>query len=423
MQCDPIQYEVANVSTYVTIVMGNRCLSGNILIPTVIIYSMIFVIGIVGNICTCLVIIRNKSMHTHTNFYGFSLAVSDLLVLFLGLPMELHTVVDLAYPYVFDEWICKGRAYLIEFTSYASILVICSFTVERWLAICHPLRSRSSSKISRAYITIIVMWAVSAVAALPVGYIVKINRLPLPSWAMDQPWTGKVSDDYKTVKNTEFCAMDLGQQQLQKHLIYFAFLAFFLVPALLITIMYSQIATRIASTDTLLCVNKKEARTKSTQNMIKMLVSVVVSFFICWLPFHIQRLLSLFISYHEGNVSPAVETLSTLVFYISGCCYYSNSATNPILYNVFSEKYRKAFTRTILGQGIAKKIRPQWYLTRSSVLRSNMDNSLCPQRNIGKSTKFLVVPQDRHVISCAHRGIDNSCVKTPCSRLDVHGYL
>ncbi|KIH62834.1 7 transmembrane receptor [Ancylostoma duodenale] len=345
MQCDPIQYEVANVSTYVTIVMGNRCLSGNILIPTVIIYSMIFVIGIVGNICTCLVIIRNKSMHTHTNFYVFSLAVSDLLVLFLGLPMELHTVVDLAYPYVFDEWICKGRAYLIEFTSYASILVICSFTVERWLAICHPLRSRSSSKVSRAYITIIVMWVVSAVAALPVGYIVKINRLPLPSWAMDQPWTGKVSDDYETVKNTEFCAMDLGQQQLQKHLIYFAFLAFFLVPALLITIMYSQIATRIASTDTLLCVNKKEARTKSTQNMIKML----------------------------------------------GCCYYSNSATNPILYNVFSEKYRKAFMRTILGQGIAKKIRPQWYLTRSSVLRSNMDNSLCPQRNIGKSTKFLVV--------------------------------
>ncbi|EYC12462.1 hypothetical protein Y032_0047g1494 [Ancylostoma ceylanicum] len=400
MQCDPIQYEVANVSTYVTNVMGNRCLSDTILIPTVITYSIIFIVGTVGNICTCLVIIRNKSMHTHTNFYLFSLALSDLLVLFLGLPMELYTVVDFAYPYEFGEWICKGRAYLIEFTSYASILVICSFTVERWLAICHPLRSQSSPKVSRAYFTIIVMWAVSAVAALPIGYIVKINRLPLPPWAMDQPWTEKISDDYETVKNTEFCAMDLAEQQLQKHLIYFAFLAFFLVPAFLITMMYSHIAMRIASTDTLLCVDKKEARTKATHNVIKMLVSVVVSFFICWLPFHIQRLLSLFITYHEGNVSPAVETLSTLIFYISGCCYYSNSATNPILYNVFSEKYRKAFFCTIFGPRIAKKIRPQWYQTKSSGLRSNMDNSSYTHRNTGNSAKFLVAPKDRHIKSC-----------------------
>lgn len=50
-------------------------------------------------------------------------------------------------------------------------------------------------------------------------------------------------------------------------------------------------------------------------------VSVVVSFFICWLPFHIQRLLSLFITYHDGNVSPAVETLFSLVYYISGECH------------------------------------------------------------------------------------------------------
>lgn len=55
-----------------------------IVIPTVITYSLIFIIGTVGNICTCVVIIRNKSMHTHTNFYLFSLALSDLVVLFLG---------------------------------------------------------------------------------------------------------------------------------------------------------------------------------------------------------------------------------------------------------------------------------------------------------------------------------------------------
>ncbi|VDO90350.1 unnamed protein product [Haemonchus placei] len=191
---------------------------------------MIFIIGTVGNICTCVVITRNRSMHTHTNFYLFSLALSDLVVLFLGLPMELYGVIDFAYPYQFSEWVCKGRAYLIEFTSYASILVICSFTVERWLAICHPLRSQSSPKVSRAYMTIMLMWTISAISALPMGFIVKINRLPLPEWALDQPWIGTVSEDYMTVKDTQFCAMDVDQPEQQKRLIYFAFIAFFMVP-------------------------------------------------------------------------------------------------------------------------------------------------------------------------------------------------
>ncbi|KAE9418413.1 hypothetical protein Angca_009594, partial [Angiostrongylus cantonensis] len=323
-----------------------------IVIPTVVSYFIILIVGTIGNVCTCVVIIHVKSMHTHTNFYLLSLAFSDLVVLTFGLPMELYGALDIAYPYQFPEWICKGRAYLTEFTSYASILVICSFTVERWLAICYPIRSKSVRKISRAYLTIFVLWIVSSIAAIPIGYLVKINRLPLPEWAMGHNWTHKVSDDYETTKNTEFCAMDVEKLELQNRIIIFAFVAFFMVPAVVMTMMYTHIAARIAITDSLLVGNPK-TRTKSRNTVIKMLVSVVISFYLCWLPFHIQRLLSLFINYHDGNVSQAVETTFLLVYYVSGFFYYSNSAINPILYNVFSEKYRKAFCSTILGQKIA----------------------------------------------------------------------
>lgn len=56
----------------------------SIMIPTLIIYPTIFFLGVVGNICTCIVIVANKSMHNPTNFYLFSLAISDILVLVLG---------------------------------------------------------------------------------------------------------------------------------------------------------------------------------------------------------------------------------------------------------------------------------------------------------------------------------------------------
>jgi hypothetical protein len=38
-----------------------------VVIPITLIYAIIFVTGFIGNISTCIVISRNKSMHTATN--------------------------------------------------------------------------------------------------------------------------------------------------------------------------------------------------------------------------------------------------------------------------------------------------------------------------------------------------------------------
>lgn len=58
-----------------------------------------------------------------------------LYFLISGLPVELYGVFYPIYPYQFGELTCKLRAFLIEFTSYASIVTITGFSVERWLAI------------------------------------------------------------------------------------------------------------------------------------------------------------------------------------------------------------------------------------------------------------------------------------------------
>lgn len=55
-----------------------------VLILATVCYAVIFIAGILGNLITCLVIYRNKSMHTATNYYLFNLAISDLSLLLLG---------------------------------------------------------------------------------------------------------------------------------------------------------------------------------------------------------------------------------------------------------------------------------------------------------------------------------------------------
>jgi hypothetical protein len=56
-----------------------------IMLTITVIYVLLFVSGVVGNVVLCVVILRNRSMHTATNCYLFSLAVSDLTVLLLGI--------------------------------------------------------------------------------------------------------------------------------------------------------------------------------------------------------------------------------------------------------------------------------------------------------------------------------------------------
>lgn len=137
-----------------------------IVIPITILYAIIFLTGLVGNIVTCIVICRNKHMHTATNYYLFSMAISDLLLLVSGLPQEMYTIWS-RYPYVFGEAFCVLRGLAAEMSTNATVLTITAFTVERYVAICHPFLTQTMSKLSRAVKIILAIWCISLAFAVP----------------------------------------------------------------------------------------------------------------------------------------------------------------------------------------------------------------------------------------------------------------
>ena len=71
---------------------------------------------------------------------------------------------------------------------------------------------------------------------------------------------------------------------------------------------------------------------------------VVLAFFICWLPFHAQRL-----GYVYFLDTKWFRTANEYFTYLTGICYYVSSTINPIVYNVMSAKYRAAFRKTLCG--------------------------------------------------------------------------
>lgn len=95
----------------------------SLVIPMTVVYGIIFVAGVVGNVSTCIVIARNKSMHTATNYFLFSLAVSDMLLLISGLPPEMYRLWS-PETYVFGEAVCILQGFAAETSANATVLTI-----------------------------------------------------------------------------------------------------------------------------------------------------------------------------------------------------------------------------------------------------------------------------------------------------------
>lgn len=212
----PMYYDHNNL----TLIYGPRRDPLYVIVPITAIYMIIFVTGIIGNISTCIVISKNRSMHTATNYYLFSLAVSDFLLLLSGVPNEVHSI-WYKWPYVFGEVFCVARGLIAETSANATVLTITSFTVERYLAICHPFLQHTMSKLSRAIRLILIVWVISIGLAIPqalqFGVVTSIYGI-----------------DQCTLKRVIF-----------EHSFELSTVLFFLTPMTLITILYVLIGLKL----------------------------------------------------------------------------------------------------------------------------------------------------------------------------------
>ncbi|XP_036853731.2 neuromedin-U receptor 1 isoform X2 [Manis javanica] len=142
-------------------------------------YLLIFAVGTVGNGMTCMVILRHKTMHTPTNYYLFSLAVSDLLVLLVGLPLELYEM-WCNYPFLLGVGGCYFRTLLFETVCLASVLNVTALSVERYLAVVHPLQARSMVTPAHVRRVLGAIWGLAVLCSLPNTSLHGIRQLDVP---------------------------------------------------------------------------------------------------------------------------------------------------------------------------------------------------------------------------------------------------
>lgn len=132
-------------------------------------FGIIALTGFFGNLLVILVVVFNKNMRSTTNLMIVNLAVADLLFVIFCIPFTATDYVTKVWP--FGLFWCRSVQYLIVVTAFASIYTLVLMSIDRFLAVVHPIRSRMMRTENITMIAIVTLWAVILVISTPVGFV------------------------------------------------------------------------------------------------------------------------------------------------------------------------------------------------------------------------------------------------------------
>ncbi|KAM3964287.1 neuropeptide receptor A2 [Aphomia sociella] len=283
------------------------------------------VLSIVGNICMCAVIIRDRTMRTITNCYLFNLAITDLLMA-LFVPMEIY-IIWIPEVYPLGEEGCRLHFILYDWLNNCSVLTISAFSLERYLVISKPFLRQTLSLKSRVYKIVAVIWVVSFAFCIPdIFYIDLVER-----------------------KKFVFCYVTVPEPL--RYLVAIDLFVFFVMPMTCLFVLYVLIAIKLKSAHFKLRnspVNGNQYRDKA----VKMLAAVAASFFFCWSPYCLLRIMMIHPKFSYEDYYDVWRVLNYL-------CYngYLSTVINPILYSLMSRKFRQAFKDFFKGRSTINRSR------------------------------------------------------------------
>lgn len=276
-------------------------------------YSLITVLGLVGNGFALAVLIRTYRQSSPFHVYMLNLAVSDLLCV-MTLPLRVLYYVNKGQ-WKQGDFMCRISSYALYVNLYCSVYFMAAMSITRFLAIVFPVQNLRLVTENRARLVCAGIWLFICLSSSP--------------FLM----TGEHFDN--TTKKTK-CFEPPRGQGVQKLVMlnYLSLVIGFALPFLVILICYAGIVR------TLLSRNPVARRQRGTaRKAIRMIVIVLLTFFISFMPYHVQRTVHLsFLTRNDTTCSEKVAMQKSVV--VTLCLAAANSCFDPLLYFFSGEGFR-----------------------------------------------------------------------------------
>ena len=297
------------------------------------IFPVIFAIGLVTNFAFLFTIYRVREMRTTTNFYLANLAIADLTLI-------ISKGVVLVYKFIWSSDLDRGVPFKsapacaatngsVYVGYYASICLVTMVSIERFLAICHPLKHRMTNSKWHAIKMVTGAWLIGiSLAALISPTFGKLTIYCIV-WPEKYQHLPKVLGICSHVKDVFINLSSLVE-----------FIPF-TVAISVNSILYFMIILRLSQRNITKGEKESYQAVKVRNSVARMLILNGIIFFLCLAPFQFHQMYY-FVVRLTGKNNLDHQNLQILAW-VGRCLDLVNSAVNPIIYSATNARYRKAF--------------------------------------------------------------------------------
>ncbi|KAM9356560.1 cysteinyl leukotriene receptor 1 [Symphorus nematophorus] len=279
-------------------------------------YSIITVLGLFGNGFALVVLIRTYRQSSPFHIYMLNLAVSDLLCV-MTLPLRVFYYVNKGH-WILGDFLCRISSYALYVNLYCSIYFMAAMSITRFLAIVFPVQNLRLVTENRARLVCLGIWVFICLSSSP--------------FLM----AGEYFDG-STNKTKCFEPPPSGGARVKRLLMlnYLSLVMGFILPFLVILLCYAGIIRALLSRT-----NAARRQQDTGTKAIRMIVIVLLTFLISFMPYHIQRSIHLsFLSRNDTTCSEQITMQKSVV--VTLVLAASNSCFDPLLYFFSGEGFRR----------------------------------------------------------------------------------
>nr|XP_050863696.1 adipokinetic hormone/corazonin-related peptide receptor variant I isoform X2 [Vespula vulgaris] len=291
-------------------------------IVSIVTYSVLMGISAIGNITVLFLILRRRrSSKSRIYTMLMHLAIADLLVTFLMMPLEIGWSITVSWKA--GDAMCRIMAFFRVFGLYLSSFILVCISMDRYYAVIKPLQLLHVDK--RGKIMLTIAWLASIFCSMPQMMVFHLEAHPNITW-YSQCITLNVFPTYT--------------HELTYSL--FGMLMMYCLPLVVIIYTYTSILLEI-------CRRSKESVedrirrsslaffSRARIRTLKMTIIIVAVFFICWTPYYVM---SLWYWIDKTSARKVDQRIQKGLFFFA--C--TNSCMNPIVYGIFNIRDRKKST-------------------------------------------------------------------------------
>ncbi|XP_070142898.1 neuropeptide F receptor isoform X2 [Drosophila kikkawai] len=292
-------------------------------------YGVLILFGALGNTLVVIAVVRKPIMRTARNLFILNLAISDLLLCLVTMPLTLMEILSKYWPYGSCSILCKTIAMLQALCIFVSTISITAIAFDRYQVIVYP--TRDSLQFVGAVTILACIWALALLLASPLFIYKEMINTETPQLLQQIGLQDRIP----------YCIEDWPSSNGRFYYSIFSLCVQYLVPILIVSVAYFGIYNKLKSRITVVAVQASSAQRKVERGRRMkrtncLLISIAIIFGVSWLPLNFFNL--------YADMQRPVMTQKMLVAY--AVCHMigmSSACSNPLLYGWLNDNFRKEF--------------------------------------------------------------------------------